>query len=116
MGVSFGQLSDHQRKLAFGVLKASLSARGLQQSETIIKLNGHLGELTGKPEEFSSGLYWLSIFSDPSSTQPWGWQLDGHHLNINYFVLREQVVITPLFMGSEPVNARYDILSVIRQT
>jgi hypothetical protein len=114
VGVSFGQLSDRQRKLAFGLLKASLSARGLKQSETIIKLNGHLGELTGKPEEFSSGLYWLSIFSDPSSTQPWGWQLDGHHLNINYFVLRDQVVTTPLFMGSEPVNARYGPLRGIK--
>lgn len=85
VGVSFGQLSDHQRQLALGVLKASLSARGLMQSETIIKLNGHLGELTGKPEEFSSGLYWLSIFSDPSSTQPWGWQLDGHHFSNSKF-------------------------------
>ena len=114
VGVSFGQLSDHQRQLAFGVLRASLSARGLEQSENIIKLNGHLGELTGKPEEFSSGLYWLSIFSNPSNTQPWGWQLDGHHLNINYFVLQDQVVITPLFMGSEPVNARYGPLKGIK--
>lgn len=114
VGVSFGQLSDHQLNLAFGVLKASLSTRGLMQSEAIIKLNGHLGELTGKPEEFSSGLYWLSIFSDPSSSQPWGWQLDGHHLNINYFVLRDQVVITPLFMGSEPVNAQYGPLKGIK--
>ncbi len=37
--------------------------------------------------------------------EPWGWQLDGHHLNINYFVLGDQVVMTPTFMGSEPVRA-----------
>jgi hypothetical protein len=42
---------------------------------------------------------------EPSTTQPWGWQLDGHHLVINYFVLRDQVVMTPTFMGSEPVRA-----------
>ena len=41
----------------------------------------------------------------PSATEPWGWQLDGHHLVINYFVLRDQVVMTPTFMGSEPVIA-----------
>lgn len=34
--------------------------------------------------------------------QPWGWQMDGHHLVINYFVLGDQVVMTPTFMGSEP--------------
>src|SRR5690606_18730198 len=34
-----------------------------------------------------------------------GWQLDGHHLIVNYFVLGDQVVMTPLFVGSEPVTA-----------
>ncbi len=31
----------------------------------------------------------------PSDTEPWGWQLDGHHVIINYFVLGDQVVMTP---------------------
>ena len=41
----------------------------------------------------------------PSATEPWGWQLDGHHAIINYFVLGDQVVMTPFFAGSEPVTA-----------
>ena len=41
----------------------------------------------------------------PSATEPWGWQLDGHHAIINYFVLGDQVVMTPSFVGSEPVIA-----------
>ena len=40
----------------------------------------------------------------PSAAEPWGWQLDGHHAIINYFVLGDQVVMTPLFAGSEPVD------------
>ncbi len=35
-----------------------------------------------------------------------GWQLDGHHAVINYFVLGDQVVMTPFFAGSEPAIAR----------
>ena len=31
----------------------------------------------------------------PSATEPWGWQWDGHHLIINYFVLGDQIVVTP---------------------
>ena len=42
----------------------------------------------------------------PSGSEPWGWQLDGHHAIINYFVLGDQVVMTPFFAGSEPVTAR----------
>jgi hypothetical protein len=42
----------------------------------------------------------------PSSTEPWGWQWDGHHLIINYFILGDQVVVTPNFLGAEPVHAK----------
>jgi len=42
---------------------------------------------------------------EPSATEPWGWQIDGHHLIINYFVLGDQVVMSPVFVGSEPVIA-----------
>ena len=31
--------------------------------------------------------------------------MDGHHLIINYFVLGDQVVMSPSFFGSEPVKA-----------
>jgi hypothetical protein len=41
----------------------------------------------------------------PSDKEPWGWQLDGHHVIVNYFVLGDQVVVTPFFAGSEPVTA-----------
>jgi Protein of unknown function (DUF3500) len=39
-----------------------------------------------------------------SATEPWAWQIDGHHLNLNIFVLGDQVVFTPSFMGSEPCD------------
>ena len=42
---------------------------------------------------------------EPSATQPWGWQIDGHHLDINYVVIGDQVVMSPVFIGSEPVKA-----------
>jgi hypothetical protein len=41
----------------------------------------------------------------PSFDGPWGWQIDGHHLIVNCFVLGDQVVMTPMFMGSEPIAA-----------
>ena len=46
--------------------------------------------------------YFISIFGTPSADEPWGWQLDGHHLNINCFLLGDDMVLTPTFMGSEP--------------
>ena len=71
-----------------------------------MKLNHTLGELNNNNfQEYGEWLYHITIMGEPSATEPWGWQLDGHHVIINYFVLGDQVVMTPLFVGSEPVIA-----------
>ena len=102
-GVSFEEMAPAQREAAFAMLGASLSAKGLKLSRDIMHLNETLGELNGNNfVEYGDRKYWISIMGEPSATEPWGWQLDGHHLNVNYFVLRDQVVMTPAFWGSEP--------------
>ena len=104
-GAGFDKMTKGQRELAFNLLRASLSARGLKQTQDIMKLNGALAELTRRFDEYGEWLYWITIMGEPSPTKPWGWQLDGHHVVINYFILGDQVVMSPVFMGSEPVKA-----------
>jgi len=105
LGVSFQEMTEQQRDLAFAMMRASLSARGLKQTQDVMKLNGTIAEMTERWEEYGEWRYWITVMGTPSATEPWGWQLDGHHLVINYFVLGDQVVMTPTFMGSEPVIA-----------
>ena len=105
-GMSFDDMTEAQREAAFGLLRAALSAKGLKQSRDIMRLNHTLGELNNSNfEEYGEWLYWITVMGKPSEKEPWGWQLEGHHLIINYFVLGDQVVMTPTFMGSEPVKA-----------
>ncbi len=105
-GVGFDEMDEAQREAAFGLMRASLSADGLKLSRDIMNLNRTLGELNGDNfAEYNEWLYWITVMGEPSADQPWGWQVDGHHLIINYFVLGDQVVMTPLFVGSEPVIA-----------
>jgi hypothetical protein len=105
-GVGFNDMSEAQREAAFGLMRASLSAKGMQLSRDTMKLNHTLGELNNNNfTEYGEWLYWITVMGTPSATEPWGWQLDGHHLIVNYFVLGDQVVMTPSFFGSEPVRA-----------
>lgn len=104
-GVSFKEMTDEQEKRAFALLRAGLSAKGLEKTRSIMRLNETVAELTKRFDEYGEGLYYVTVMGQPSATEPWGWQLDGHHLVVNYFVLRDQVVMTPTFMGSEPVSA-----------
>ena len=106
-GVSFGEMSDAQRTAALGMMQAGLSARGLALTENIRKLNYTLGELQNNDfTTHNDGRYHLTVMGTPSATEPWGWQFDGHHGIVNYFVLGDQVVMSPFFAGSEPVVAK----------
>ena len=105
-GVGFNEMSEAQRAAAFALMRAALSAKGMKLSRDIMKLNQTLGELNHDNfVEYGEWLYWITVMGTPSATEPWGWQIDGHHLIVNYFVLGDQVVMTPSFFGSEPARA-----------
>ncbi len=105
-GTPLFEMNDAQRDCAFALLRESLSRRGFEEAIEIMHLNETVQEMTGRLSEYGEDLYWLSLMGTPSATEPWGWQWDGHHLIINYFVLGDQVVITPTFLGAEPVHAK----------
>jgi hypothetical protein len=104
-GVSFADMTDRQREAAFGLIRASLSSQGFELTRNIMRLNETLAELAEDHDFLGEWLYYIQIYGKPSATDPWGWKLEGHHAIINYFVLGDQIVMTPLFIGSEPVKA-----------
>jgi hypothetical protein len=101
-GVMLEDLSVAQRELALDLARSTLSARGFAQFRDIMRLNEVLAVASGSADEFGEWPYFVSIFGNPSADEPWGWQVDGHHLNVNCFVLGDEIVLTPTFMGSEP--------------
>lgn len=101
-GLMLEDLAPAQRAAALRLLEATLSARGFAQARDIMRLNDLLIEVTGKRADYGEWPYFVTLFGMPSADAPWGWQIDGHHLNLNFFVLGDQLVFTPSFMGSEP--------------
>ena len=104
-GISFEEMEDGQKTAAWNLLRSSLSADGLKLSRNIMKTDQTLKELNNDDLSYGEEKYFLTVMGIPSENQPWGWQLDGHHLIINYFVLGDQVVVTPMFLGAEPAVA-----------
>ena len=105
-GLPLDTLTPSQREAALGLVEASSSAAGFDNARDIMRLNHHAAEITDNPVEFGEWYYWISIFGSPSLTEPWGWQIDGHHLIVNCFLYGDQLVMTPDFRGSEPVFAK----------
>ena len=104
-GLRLEEATDEIRNAVLALMRASLSAKGYEQSINAMRLNRFLGDLVGGPAVMNEWSYSLSLFGEPSLTEPWGWQCFGHHMCLNCFVLGDQMVFSPAFWGAEPCYA-----------
>jgi hypothetical protein len=104
-GISLKEMTATQRRAAMNLLRTSLSNRGLRLSRDIMKTDQTLREINNDVLSYDEELYFFTLMGTPSASEPWGWQIDGHHLIINTFVMGDQVVMAPVFLGGEPVVA-----------
>lgn len=104
-GLSFAQLANEQRKKLSKLMRTILSEQGYTKARDIMSLELVLRLVENRPENDSyrdPENYYLSIFGDPASTDPWAWRFEGHHLSLNFSSINNEFSATPSFYGSNP--------------
>jgi len=102
-GIRFGRLSAEQLTLFYEVLDAFLSDEGYTKVSLITKdVETHLSKI--RPGFWDPNHYHIALFGNPETDGSWGFQLDGHHLALNFLVHGDEVSIVPAFIGSEPAT------------
>ena len=102
-GIRFGRLSAEQLTLFYEVLKAFLSDDGYTKVSLITKdVETYLNKI--RPRMWDPNHYHIALFGNPETDGSWGFQLDGHHLALNFLVHGDEVSIVPAFIGSEPAT------------
>lgn len=105
-GMRLERFNDERRALALRVIEASLSPEGYSSVRAAMKLNAALGALVDDYRDTLTEFnYWFTVFGEPDSGAPWGWQLMGHHLDLHCVFVDSQVVFAPVFIGAEPTVA-----------
>ncbi|MGO1543415.1 MAG: DUF3500 domain-containing protein [Gulosibacter sp.] len=102
IGLRMEELTDAQVARIHDLMRASLSAEGYERVREAMALNGFLGELTQLPQLMNDESYWFAIYGEPSTSKPWGWQLFGHHVALNFVFVGGREVCAPVFLGAEP--------------
>jgi hypothetical protein len=106
-GLPLAEMSAQQRELARDMLRAALSGRGYLTASSIIELELVLRELGENPAVRDPELYYFSIFGTPSPATPWGFRAEGHHLSLNFTLVRDTLIATaPAFFGANPAEVR----------
>ncbi|KAK6215126.1 hypothetical protein QIS74_08145 [Colletotrichum tabaci] len=101
-GLRLDELSPTLRDGILKVLEATLSPEGYAKARGAMRINGFLGELVEAPSICNEYSYNFVLFGAPSTTRPWGFSFYGHHLCLNIFLYRGQIVASPWFTGAEP--------------
>ena len=109
-GLPRGDMEEAQLEAADALMARSLSAAGFKRSLDIMQLEVILGRVEGGEgsERFDRdpGLYFFSIFGVPGD-EAWGWQVDGHHLSLNFTVVNGEIISpTPSFFGANPAEVK----------
>ena len=104
-GLRLDEVAEGVQAAVMDVLRASLSTKGYETSRAVMRLNRFLGDLVGGPAVLGEWAYTFCLFGEPHARDPWGWQLFGHHLAVNCFIVDRQMVLTPAFLGAEPAFA-----------
>ena len=92
-------MTSAQHAAAITLIRDSLGAEGLSSDEAIVKLKVALGNLDG-----GATISHFTVLGQPSADQPWGWQLEGPQFVAHYFVLGDQVTMTPTCLDLEPAS------------
>jgi hypothetical protein len=104
-GVVLRELNEAQRKLAMNLLRAAVGERGYQKIQMSIAREPVLSALQQTPQGQAlraTDLFYVTVFGTPSTTTPWAFTFEGHHISTHFTVRGNQVSTAPMFLGSQP--------------
>jgi len=102
VGVQLSELTQTQRALLFGLLKANLSETGYDKTLKIIDLENVLAEISGDTIFRDAQKYNIAIYGNPEKDTAWAWSFEGHHVSLNFTIVNNKISIAPRFMGASP--------------
>lgn len=102
-GLMLKEMTDEQKHLAYALLSSGMSHAGYQKALTIMSLEQVLHELENNSPKRDTVKYHVSIFGTPGNKSTWGWRVEGHHLSLNFTIIKGQrISATPTFFGANP--------------
>jgi hypothetical protein len=105
-GLPFKSMDTVQREAALDLLRVGFSEKGYDKAETIRQLELVLFEMSGQAFR-DTGLYYFTVFGEPSEHGSWGWRYEGHHISQHWTIVNgNAMAASPQFFGANPAEVR----------
>jgi hypothetical protein len=115
VGLAVDVMHAKHRALLHELLWTALSAGGYHKVINVMQLESVLqpASTTGFPRGIEE--YTVTLFGEPSATQPWAWRFEGHHVSLSVSVAPGVgISVTPAFLGADPAEVAVGPLAGLR--
>ncbi|HSF90494.1 MAG TPA: DUF3500 domain-containing protein [Saprospiraceae bacterium] len=105
-GVAVKDLDSVQQNLLYTFMKGYLSQDGYDRTRAIMDLENVLHVLQPANPHRIPDNYFMAIYGTPHADSTWGWSFQGHHVVLNFTIVKEMIAYTPFFFGSNPAEIK----------
>ena len=101
-GLRLGDCNTNQVKAFCDLLATLFSEQGYAKMRNIMLADDQLLRGGRARPAFGTENFSVVLFGTPSATEPWAFQLDGHHVGVNLAIHGEMLTMSPSFIGTQP--------------
>ncbi len=105
-GIKLKELSKQQKIKFEKFLLHFLSESGYEKTQQVIQLEQILAELEDNFEYRDPGNYFIAFYGNPKTDSLWSWSYEGHHLSLNFTILKDKITSSPRFFGADPATVK----------
>lgn len=105
-GIAVKDLDSKQKQRLYELMQAYLSSTGYEKTRTIMDLENVLRELNPANPSRIPENYFVAIYGVPYKDGTWGWSFQGHHVVLNFTVVKDTIAFAPFFFGSNPAEIK----------
>jgi hypothetical protein len=105
-GIAIKDIDSIQKMAFYELLKTFLSTEGYKRTQTIMSFEYLLREMEPNNAHRIPENYFVSVYGHPGMDSVWAWKFTGHHLALNFTMVKNKLAFAPFFWGSNPAEVK----------
>lgn len=105
-GITIKDMDSVQKINIHALLHAFLSTEGYNRTVNIMDLEYLLKELEPTNTHRIPENYFVAFYGVPGKDSVWGWKFSGHHVALNFTMVKDKLAFAPFFFGANPAEVK----------
>jgi hypothetical protein len=105
-GIALKDLDSSQKQMIYALVNHYLSKKGSARTQEIMKNEYFLKESEPNNQNRIPENYFVAFYGNPGMDSTWGWKFSGHHVALNFTIVKDELAFAPFFFGIYPAEIK----------